>query len=732
MDTCQPGVCNKGLCSPLLKGGGFECHCHGTEIYPPKNPLGVSQLLPKRGGVRAPLSDQDHNEFCQLRARGFSKTDFLTFPALRQRHRLHVQLRFATQAENGLLLYNGRYNEEHDFIALEIINSSVQLSFSLGNQVTRAMAAIPGGVSDGQWHSVTLSFLNRTGTVSLDDCDVALALKHGRELGAQWACANRTQLMLEPRCSIFTEPCHRHLDLTGPLQLGGLPSLPTDFQVTFKDFEGCISDFHIDHKFIDLNTYVVDNGTHPGCHHKRNFCSSNPCKHGGKCKEGWGTYICECRDGHGGKDCSQGIKTSWRFRGDGVLSFNPLLRPIQLPWINSLSVRTLQKDSFLMSIQIGQNSSATMSLKDGFLRYTYNGETVQLRQGLVSDGVWHHVEAKWMSNDVWLSLDHGQREVTQAFAAKVQGLYVGKILIGGPDASYVSLNSDFGYFDGCIQDVKVGNSQSSLQRPTVEENVSEGCGTQSACNEAKCPLHSDCENQWERAACNCHRGFVTNRCTDVCQFDPCDNGGQCERNATDWRGYTCACASEEFSGEYCERRIEQPCPSSWWGYPVCGPCRCNTELGYDPACNKTTGECRCKEHHYQLPGTERCIDCNCYSVGSYHVRCDPSTGQCPCRPGVIGRRCDSCTNKYAEVTLDGCEVVYDGCPRDFEAGLWWDRTKFGESTVATCPQGSVGKGSRRCNSDAAEWDAPDLFNCTSDRFLDLRKLVSFGWFSNLD
>jgi hypothetical protein len=52
----------------------------------------------------------------------------------------------------------------------------------------------------------------------------------------------------------------------------------------------------------------------------------------------------------------------WRFQGDGVLSFNPLLRPIQLPWLNALSVRTMQKDAFLMSIQIGQNSSAVLSV----------------------------------------------------------------------------------------------------------------------------------------------------------------------------------------------------------------------------------------------------------------------------------------------------------------------------------------------------------------------------------
>jgi len=55
------------------------------------------------------------------------------------------------------------------------------------------------------------------------------------------------------RCAIFTETCHRFLDLTGPLQIGGLPSLPTNFQVHTKDFVGCISDLYIDHKFIDLN-----------------------------------------------------------------------------------------------------------------------------------------------------------------------------------------------------------------------------------------------------------------------------------------------------------------------------------------------------------------------------------------------------------------------------------------------------------------------------------------------
>lgn len=34
--------------------------------------------------------------------------------------------------KEGLLLYNGRFNEKHDFVAMEIIDGQVQMSFSAG------------------------------------------------------------------------------------------------------------------------------------------------------------------------------------------------------------------------------------------------------------------------------------------------------------------------------------------------------------------------------------------------------------------------------------------------------------------------------------------------------------------------------------------------------------------------------------------------------------------------
>lgn len=52
--------------------------------------------------------------------------------------------RFATQERNALLLYNGRFNEKHDFIALEIVDEQVQLTFSAGRP-PRGRGGSPAG-----------------------------------------------------------------------------------------------------------------------------------------------------------------------------------------------------------------------------------------------------------------------------------------------------------------------------------------------------------------------------------------------------------------------------------------------------------------------------------------------------------------------------------------------------------------------------------------------------------
>lgn len=135
LDTCQPQICSRGsTCFPRVRGG-FSCqNCSNRGEYV--------------------------NSFCELSARSFYRGGFLTFPGLKNRYRLNVQLSFATQQRNGLLLYNGRFNERFDFIALEIVNSTIRFSFSLGSMnVTQVETG--KSVSDGLWHHVEINYFNK-------------------------------------------------------------------------------------------------------------------------------------------------------------------------------------------------------------------------------------------------------------------------------------------------------------------------------------------------------------------------------------------------------------------------------------------------------------------------------------------------------------------------------------------------------------------------------------------
>ena len=67
---------------------------------------------------------------------------------------------FSTQERNGLLFYNGRFNELHDFIALEIVEGQVRFSFSTSSEIVTVTPHVEGGVHDGEWHTVTVDYLN--------------------------------------------------------------------------------------------------------------------------------------------------------------------------------------------------------------------------------------------------------------------------------------------------------------------------------------------------------------------------------------------------------------------------------------------------------------------------------------------------------------------------------------------------------------------------------------------
>uniref|UniRef100_A0A8C0NT61 Cadherin EGF LAG seven-pass G-type receptor 3 n=1 Tax=Canis lupus familiaris TaxID=9615 RepID=A0A8C0NT61_CANLF len=672
---CVPGICRNGGTCADGPDGGFRCQC------------------PAGGAFEGPR--------CEVAARSFPPSSFVMFRGLRQRFHLTLSLSFATVQPSGLLFYNGRLNEKHDFLALELVAGQVRLTYSTGESNTVVSPTVPGGLSDGQWHTVHLRYYNKPRTdalggaqgpskdkvavLSVDDCDVAVALQFGAEIG-NYSCA----------AAGMQTSSKKSLDLTGPLLLGGVPNLPENFPVSHKEFIGCMRDLYIDGRRVDMAAFVANNGTMAGCQAKLHFCDSGPCKNSGFCSERWGGFSCDCPVGFGGKDCRLTMAHPHHFRGNGTLTWdfgNDMA--VSVPWYLGLAFRTRATQGVLMQVQAGPHSTllCQVCLSSWPLPQP---STLNLR--CHHDGRWH---------DLRLEL---QEEP------------------GGRRGHHVLMVScfDMGLTPCwlCPQGVWLGSTPSgspTLLPPSHRVNVEPGCVVPNACASGPCPPHADCRDLWQTFSCTCWPGYYGPGCVDACLLNPCQNQGSCRHLPGAPHGYTCDCVGGYF-GHHCEHRMDQQCPRGWWGSPTCGPCNCDVHKGFDPNCNKTNGQCHCKEFHYRPQGSDSCLPCDCYPVGSTSRSCAPHSGQCPCRPGALGRQCNSCDSPFAEVTASGCRVLYDACPKSLRSGVWWPQTKFGMLASVPCPRGALGAAVRLCDEDRG-WLEPDLFNCTSPAFRELNLLV---------
>ncbi|AWP02840.1 putative cadherin EGF LAG seven-pass G-type receptor 2 [Scophthalmus maximus] len=683
---CAVGVCkNGGSCVNLLIGG-FKCEC------PP-------------GSYEKP--------YCEMTTRNFPPHSFLTFKGLRQRFHFTLSLTFATKEPNGLLIYNGRFNEKHDFIAMEIINEQIQLTFSAGETKTTVSPYILGGVSDGLWHVVEVHYynkpiLNQAGLpqgpsdqkvviVTVDNCDTSVALRFGHMIGNYTCSAQGSQ-----------SGSKKSLDLTGPLLLGGVPKLPEDFPVRNRQFVGCMRNLRIDNQHIDMASFIANNGTLPGCSAKRHFCNNNPCLNGGTCVNLWGSFSCDCPLGFGGRNCERVMASPQRFLGDSLLQWNNLAAvAASVPWHVELMFRTRQASATLLHISSGLQHNLTLQLRGGsVLMGLHRGEDSTLsrmEEVLVNDGDWHQLQLDISSlggeagrHKAVLSLDHGLYLASMEVDGKLQDSKLKAVSIGGVARHDGKIQHGF---RGCIQGLRVGGalslSQARKLRPVSRQQLLQR-------RLGQLLLHLPQRSVF--AENNDHKAMQAFQLTKLSSS----------------RGYTCDCPSHYF-GHYCEKKTDLPCPRGWWGHKTCGPCNCQTDKGFDSDCNKTSGECRCKDNHYRPDGSDTCLLCDCYPVGSFSRACDRESGQCQCKPGVIGRQCDRCDNPFAEVSPNGCEVIYDSCPQAIEAGIWWPRTKFGLPAAVPCPKGTIGTAVRHCDEHKG-WLPPNLFNCTSVTFSKLKAL----------
>uniref|UniRef100_A0A8C1N9J7 Cadherin EGF LAG seven-pass G-type receptor 1b n=1 Tax=Cyprinus carpio TaxID=7962 RepID=A0A8C1N9J7_CYPCA len=721
---CVPGVCkNGGRCVDLLVGG-FLCQCPDGEYEKP---------------------------YCEMTTRSFPGQSFITFRSLRQRFHFTLSFTFATRERNALLLYNGRFNERHDFIAIEIVEEQIQLTFSAGESKTTVTPFVAGGVSDGLWHTVHLHYYNKVigyhffylflfkpnvgrlgiphgpseekvAVVAVDDCDVAMALRFGGQIGNYSCAARGTQTGQK-----------KSLDLTGPLLLGGVPNLPEDFPVQKRDFVGCIRNLTIDSKPIDMASFIANNGTSAGCAAKHDYCSKVVCQNGGVCVNRWNTHTCNCPLGYGGKNCEHVMPAPLHFDGHALVSWSETDITIAIPWYMGLMFRTRKSTGVLLQASAGEFSKISLMVRIVHLRFqVFLGvrrvALLDFPQVSVDNGEWHHVlvelksgkDGKDIKYIALVSLDYGMFQRTVEIGNELPGLKLKNLFIGGLLKKNGTVQAGF---TGCIQGLRMGETSTNTAniniRLATRIRAKDGCNVPDACQSKLCPSHSHCTDNWASYTCVCEPGYFGRDCVDACLLNPCEHISSCVRKPSITRGYSCECG-HNYYGQYCEHKGDQPCARGWWGYPTCGPCNCDVSKGFKRDCNKTTGECSCKDNYFRPLGADTCYPCDCFHLGAHSRTCDAVTGQCPCKMGVVGRQCNRCDNPFAEVTVGGCVVVYDGCPKAFEDGVWWPRTMFGGPAATNCPKESSGTAIRHCSDDKG-WLPPELFNCTSLSFSKLKK-----------
>ncbi|KAL8561823.1 hypothetical protein ACOMHN_046949 [Nucella lapillus] len=207
---------------------------------------------------------------------------FLQFPRMDFSQGVNITLVFATDSDNGVLLYTGL--DQH--VAVELFRGRIRVSFDVGNYPVSTMFSYQR-VDDGQSHTLEMLILEKNFTMVIDGDG---GRGHAR--------------------SVLNEGANSYLQVQDDFFLGGLPSSVNTR--AFKkwhiregsSFRGCVSKVYVNKKQLDLMSASTRHKVVPGCH--SDPCHNHSCQRG-RCKprRKQSGYKCKCKRGYSGQYCDK-------------------------------------------------------------------------------------------------------------------------------------------------------------------------------------------------------------------------------------------------------------------------------------------------------------------------------------------------------------------------------------------------------------------------------------------
>uniref|UniRef100_A0A3B3XEG2 Crumbs cell polarity complex component 1 n=1 Tax=Poecilia mexicana TaxID=48701 RepID=A0A3B3XEG2_9TELE len=550
VNQCESNPCrNGGRCESL--DGGFTCHCltqaRDGVLYGGSNCdvklVGCEGHECQNGGSCSPfLLDGTHGYTCSCTPGysgplcytpstfSFERRGYLLLhnPLVNADLTCNITLSFKTVLLSALL-----FQRNIGGLVLQLWLDKGELFLMLWSEKSAReidILGLPHNVTDGQWHTVQVVLINENLSLRLFD--------------DPGSCGSQSCHTMTPVQTNLTE-----LE-TSPQDtfIGGSLKNPSSFSrhVGLPVFIGCMRDVFVDWQLVVPEEWLSDSvvNVSPGCSH-RDRCRDDPCQNGGRCVNLWQSYECQCTRPYEGHDCEEEHVTA-RFGNEDSHSFaafainNDLGQNLSV----SLFLRTRRPNGLLLLLSNSSSPYLHMWLEGGRVKVRlHNSESVKAQRA-VHDGEVHFVSVEVLDGLMSLYVA-GQKQ------GDVQGRTVD---VSAGDAVFVGglpekrSTSEFGgFFKGCIQDLRIGDTRlqffgpdASLTSHPLEhiQNVIQGCPGDNACSRNPCLNGGICFSGWDDFTCTCPGSTAGRRCDEVkwCELSPCPAPAECKMLQ---QGYEC-------------------------------------------------------------------------------------------------------------------------------------------------------------------------------------------------